>query len=135
MKAVEVWDLRGHLFLTLLEVLAPMPIRARSAAWEVSDFINPDGTAWFEVGYQGDERISALANTRQRVSGSELLSLAASSAQIIWGTFKAYDTDADPVPWIRLHAIDSTFWRCETHDIATRQALMKAFLDVRLVQQ
>jgi hypothetical protein len=137
MKDLELWDLHGpngQTFLSLLEVLTSLPARARSANWEVADFVNPDGVDWFEVGYGGDERVRALANTGQRVSGSELLLLAEGSSQIIWGTFRGYDAD-DPTPWIRLHAIDSTFWRCETRDIATRQALMKAFSDVRLAEQ
>jgi hypothetical protein len=135
MKAVELWDLKGHQFLTLAEVLAPLPDRAKDATWDVSDFIYPDGMGWFDVGHDGDEGIHKLANTGRKVTGRELISLAALSSQVIWGTFRGYDAGGNPEPWIRLHAIDSTFWRCETRDIATRQALMKTFRDVRMVEQ
>lgn len=132
MKAIELWDLNGHVFLKLAEVLAPLPSRALNAMWEVSDFVDPEGVGYFDVGYDGDDSISMLANTGRRTIGSELAALALSSSQIVWGTFRGFDPGNSPEPWICVHAIDSTFWRCETRDIASRQALMKAFRDVRL---
>ncbi|WP_316359638.1 hypothetical protein [Devosia sp.] len=134
MKAIELWDIKDQVFLRLSDVLAPLPSRARAAAWEIADFVDPEGVAWFDVGHNGDNGISMLANTGRRVTGNELILLAASSSQIIWGTFRGYDPNDSAEPWIRLHAIDSTFWRCETSDIAARQALLKTFHDVRMVE-
>jgi hypothetical protein len=131
MKAIELWDLNDHVFLTLADVLAPLPERAFRSTWDVSDFVDPDGEGYFEVGYNGDDIISTLANTGRRTIGSELVLLAKSSSQVIWATFRGYDPGDATEPWIWLHAIDSTFWRCETRDAAIRQALMKSFRDVR----
>ena len=134
MKALELWDLKDHRFLSLSEVLAPLPGRAVGSYWDITGFIGPDGAPYFEVGYDGDEGISRLADTGTRVSGRNLVQLAGSSSQVIWATLSGYDSREAIQPWIALHAVDSTFWRCETRDIGTRQALMKAFNDVRLAQ-
>lgn len=131
MKAIEVWDLRGPFFLTLEEVFSALSMRARGSLWEVSDFLYPGGEEPFFVGGDGDNRIGLLANTEQRIGGAELARLAKTTSQVIWGTFRGYEDDGSE-PWIAVHAIDSTYWRIETGEIATRQKVMKSFRDVRL---
>ncbi len=131
MKAIEIWDMRGGFFLTLSDVLAALPDRKLISAWEIADFVDADGERELMFG-MGDERISDLANSGTRVLGHEFISIAESSPQAIWATFSGYEPATATVPWIRLHAIDSTFWRCETRDIGSRRALMKSFRVVRL---
>ncbi|MEO8881992.1 MAG: hypothetical protein ABI377_01010 [Devosia sp.] len=133
MKAIEIWDLRGQVFMTLGDILAPLPQRVLRSAWTVSDYVTPkNGEEYFEVHSTGDDRISRVANTEERLSGDALASIAKAAPGVVWATFRAYDPSDAPIPWIVLHAIDSTFWRCETRDIPSRQALMKSFKDVRL---
>jgi hypothetical protein len=133
MKAVELWD-GDRFFLTLADVLGALPSRAQTSLWEVSDYVYPDGKEYFDTGADGDQGIERLANSGKRVAGDDLMIAARSTSQIIWGTFRGFDTPEASVAWIALHAIDSTFWRIETRDITTRQALMKTFKDVRLKQ-
>jgi hypothetical protein len=132
MKAIELWDLDPRAFLTLKRVLAALPQRALASRWEVVDFVYPNGEAYFEVASAGDDHLSLLANTGRSISGDELVAIASSSPQVIWGTFRGFDRSEGGESWIVLHAVDSTFWRCETSDITTRQSLMKAFKDVRM---
>lgn len=133
MKAIEVWDLTDNgVFMTLEQMLAPLPPRGRRSVWTVGDYVYPDGSEYFEVASMGDDHISRLANTGARIVGEELASLAKINPQMIWATFRAYEPAEAAKPWFVLHAIDSTFWRCETADIAARQSLIKRFKDVRL---
>ena len=134
MKAIEIWDVSDHRFRTLTEILSPLPSRIVTSAWEVSDFFHPDGAEAVLLGRGGHDQRDRLANTGTRVAGAELVEMARRSSQVIWGTFLGYDPVESDEPWIALHAIDSTFWRVETRDIATRQALMRTFTDVRLKQ-
>jgi hypothetical protein len=133
-KAVELWDgsSYGVGFLTLEEILAPLLPRVLATTWEVADYVYPNGEEYFWVGGDGDDRIERLANTGTRISGEKLAELAQTTSQIIWGTFRGYDSYDAAVSWIAIHAIDSTFWRVETGDVATRQLMMKSFRDVRL---
>ena len=131
MKTIELWDIRDHVFLNLKEVLDPLLERARRSMWDVSGFADEGGL--FEVAsIDGHDELSLLADTRQRILGSRLLEIAAATPQVIWATFRGFDPGDGTEPWIRLHAIDSTYWRCESRDIAARKALMTAFQDVRL---
>lgn len=133
MRAFELRDIRNKAFLTLAEVLAPLPERARASAWEVADFVDTDGKPVFWIGANGDEAIADLANTGRRVSGLELVQRAATTAQIIFGTFRGYEPADAEDPWILLHACDSSFWRCETDDATTQTLLVGAFNDVRVL--
>ncbi|MDC9823933.1 hypothetical protein PRN20_09315 [Devosia sp. ZB163] len=135
MKAIELWDCDRQGFLALKQVLAALPERAVTSRWEMVDFVYPNGEAHFDVASAGDDHLSRLANTGKSISSKELVAIATSSPQVIWGTFRGFDRSDSKEPWILLHAVDSTFWRCETRDIATRQKLMKTFRDVRLSEQ
>lgn len=133
MKAFELRDIKDHVFLTLAEILAALPERAITSSWAVEDFIDVDGEPYFWIGANGDEAIADLANTGIRISGSELVQRAATTAQIIFGTFRGYDPASAAAPWIVLHAYDSSFWRCETDDVPTQRQLVGAFRDVRVL--
>ena len=139
MNAIELWDRpRAHIFLTLAEVLAPLPSRASRSQWSVSDFVYEGRRGRqeiFEVASDEDDELTRLYNRHERVIGSRLVAISKSSPQVIWATFFGYDPPDAAEPWISLHAIDSTFWRYETSDVATRQALIKSFKDVRLVNE
>jgi hypothetical protein len=131
MKAVELWDTNAGVFLALRQVLAPGAAQFGSSTWEVASYVYPNGDEYFWLGGDGDNALNALADTGRRMSGQEFLAIAERTSQVIWGVFRGYHSGAD-APWVTLQAVDSTFWRCETKDVQTRQALMGAFKDVRL---
>lgn len=133
MKAIELWDTKDHVFLALREVLAPIAADCETSTWEVASYVDPDGETFFWLGGDGHDNFEELADTGKRLAGQEFLAMAQLTSQVIWGIFRGYGPDAD-APWIMLQAIDSTFWRCETKNIRTRRALMRAFKDVRLKQ-
>jgi methylmalonyl-CoA/ethylmalonyl-CoA epimerase len=103
-KAIELWDIKDHVFLTLSEVLSPLPKRASMSMWDVSDFVYPDGEEYFDIASNGEDPITPLANTGTRIAGYELASMRHSTPQIIWATFRGYDPGNAAEPWIRLHA-------------------------------
>lgn len=131
MKAIELWDINGGVFLTLRQVLASDAAQFGSSTWEVASYVYPNGDEYFWLGGDGDDALDSLVDTGRRLSGQEFLAIAERTSQVIWGVFRGYHSGVD-VPWVTLQAIDSTFWRCETKDIHTRQVLMRAFKDVRL---
>ena len=133
MKALDVYDLRGHVFLSFAEIFTALPSRALLSAWQVAEFIEGEESLLWVGQNDGEDGITPLLNAG-RVSGKEMARIAAEAPQVIWGSFLGFDPRDAAEPWITLHAIDSSFWRCETRDIATRQALMKSFKDVRLVE-
>jgi hypothetical protein len=129
-RVIEIWDVAEHIFPTLEQVLIALPERARRSTWTVSSYLDTDGESLFWLGGGGSDELDRMADGDRQLSGGELMELARSTSQVIWGTFEGWDAGAAE-PWIRLHAMDSTFWRCETDDIAARQALMARFSDVR----
>lgn len=131
MKAIELWDSQKNIFLTLREVLAPIAADCSTSNWEISSHVDPTGENFFWLGGDGDDAFDAIADTGRRLPGPEFLALAERTSQVIWGVFRGYDEGAEN-PWIVLQAIDSSFWRCDTRDIQTRQALMRTFKGVRL---
>lgn len=131
MKTIELWDTNNHIFLTLREVLAPIVDDCLTSTWDVSSYVDADGERYFWLGGDGDDALNSLADTGKRISGQEFVELAERTSQVIWGVFRGYDPDLD-LPWIVIQAIDSTYWRCESRDIQTRQALMRTFKGVRL---
>jgi hypothetical protein len=133
MKAIELWDATDGVFLTLGQVLAQLPERATLATWDLVNYIDPTGEEFFETGGNGTDDFDRIANTGTRITGDELIAMAQRSSQVIWATFHGRDS-GEAAPWISMHAIDSSFWRIETSDTATRQKLMKSFRDVRLKQ-
>lgn len=133
MKALELRDIKDHIFLTLAEVLAALPARAQASSWEVADYVDANGASYFWVGANGDESLADLAESGKRISGAELTSLAGTSAQVIFGTLRGFDRVDATEPWIVLHAIDSSYWRCETDDITSRNALVSGFEVVRIL--
>lgn len=130
MKAVEIWDKRHGLFMQLDDILSSLPDRVMRSTWTLSDYLTPElGEEYLEV---QNDRLEHIANTGMRVSGDDLMSVAKAGPGVIWATFRGYEPINAESHWIALHAIDSTFWRCETADIGSRQALMRTFKDVRL---
>lgn len=134
MKSIELRDVKDHVFLSLHEVFSALPPRAFASFWSAAEFVDGDGEDYFEVASIDEDAVTRLADGGGRVRGTELALIAESVPQVIWATFRGYDTIDAQESWITLHAIDSHFWRCETRDIPTRQALMKSFKDVRLVE-
>ena len=132
MRVVEIRDVADHVFPTLDEVLKALPERARRSTWTVSSYIDTDGESYFWLGGGGTDELDAIADSGRQLTGETFAALAQATSQVIWGSFAGYD-EGEPAPWIRLHAIDSTFWRCETNDVAAQQALMLRFNDVRAV--
>ena len=134
MRVIEIRDYTDHLFLTLAQVLEALPERARRSSWMVSSYTYTDGESYFWLGGDGTDELDAIADSGRRLTGEAFAALAQATSQVIWGSFAGYD-EGEPAPWIRLHAIDSTFWRCETDDVAVQQALVSSFKDVGVVAQ
>lgn len=134
MRLTEILDVADHVFPTLEDVLKALPERARRSSWTVSSYAYTDGESYFWLGGGGADELDAIADSGRRVTAEAFAALAQATSQVIWGSFAGYD-EREPAPWIRLHAIDSTFWRCETDDVAVQQALVSSFKDVRVVAQ
>jgi hypothetical protein len=102
MKALDVYDLRGGVFLSFAEIFAALPRRALLSAWQVAEFIEGEESLLWVGQNDGEDGITPLLSAG-RVPGQEMARIAAAAPQV-------------------------------TRDIATRQALMKSFEDVRLVE-
>lgn len=122
MKDIEVWDTND-----LRDITAVLTERAKRSVWDVVEYVDPTGEAYFDIAGPQTELFNALVNTGRRISGADFLREALTTPQVIWGTFRAFDNAEADLPWLLLDGVDSTFWRIRTRDIPTRQAMLKAF--------
>lgn len=118
-------------FLFLPEILPALTDRSRASEWEVGDFVEADGKLFFETTSLGHDPVQEAAKRHARFSFADLEAMGKSVEQVIWASFKAFDPGASE-PWLVLSAVDSFFWRVDTSDLPTRQAILARFKDVRI---
>lgn len=126
MKDIEVWDR-----VDMKSIVAVLPPRAAASVWDIVDMIDRDGQAYFDMDGASTELFARLANSGRRIGGDAFLRAAQMTPQVVWGTFRAFEDEGAETPWLCLDAVDSTFWRVRTADLPTRQAMLKAFRQVK----
>jgi hypothetical protein len=131
MKDLEVWGSEGNAYPAMGVMVAALPERARASVWDVINFVYPNGDDFFEIAGESTEPFYQLLNTGERIAGERFFEIAEKTPQIIWATFRAFDSTGAVTSWLELDGIDSTFWRIRTTDLATRQAVIRTFKDVR----
>ncbi len=82
------------------------------------------------TGEEAADRLEALAQSKERISGKLLAKLANSVHQVIWGEFRAYEAQTIS-PWVIVRAIDSSWYEVETDDEQVLARMRSAFKDVR----
>jgi hypothetical protein len=95
----------------ILDLLAP---RSLKAAWILSAV--DAGFPSFDATGPGNERLEAMAQTGEVVSGKALMAAAQDTVQVIWGTFTAYLPAIPGRQWVAIRAIDSDFYEVITED-------------------
>ena len=134
MMRLSVWDcLTVHgspgVFLELDSILQVISPLSQDTHWQLHDFVDEEGNAWFEF---ADDEWTQRAYLRDRlVPTAELVSAAATMPQAIWAQFAGFRAMKTSEPWIVLSAIDSSFWRIETDDFAVLRMVRTNFADVR----
>ncbi|HEV7323058.1 MAG TPA: hypothetical protein VGO04_31020 [Ensifer sp.] len=72
-----------------------------------------------------------MATSGEPVSGWDLAGAAQDTLQVIWGEFAGSLAAAPERLWIRIRAIDSTFYEVATDDETVIERIEAAFDDVR----
>ena len=136
MAVLRIYDLQGRVLAFdlrhILDLLAPRSITAQWTVSAVSAVHSED--EWFETTGDGGDGLDALMAKGGRLSGRDLVTLARSTRQVIWGEFTAYLPGSPQEPWVTVRAIDSTFYEVITTDTSMLSAVGSAFKDVRPVE-
>ncbi|UVC10644.1 hypothetical protein IHQ71_08695 [Rhizobium sp. TH2] len=98
----------------LRDVLALLAPRSLEAAWSLSAV--DAGFPSFDATGPGGERLEAMAQTGEPVSGKALMAAAQDTVQVIWGAFTAYLPAIHGRQWVIIRAIDSSFYEIITDD-------------------
>ena len=129
MAAIRIHDLTDEHVLAfdlsdLLEALGP---DAKLSAWtcSVGECIPRDGAR---------TDLEGAYDARVRLAGPELLALAAETLQIVDGVFEAF-RPGERRPWIRLEAIDSSYWEAVAPDAADLVSLRARFREVEEIEE
>jgi hypothetical protein len=69
-----------------------------------------------------------------RLSGPEILDLAAESLQVIDGVFEAF-RPGEKRPWIKLEAVDGTYWEVFAAAAAELESLRRRFTEVEDIEE
>ena len=129
MPRIRIRDLHegGHLAFDLSDLLAIAGARAIESSWRcnVEECISIDEPTL-------DLDLDAAYNCDEPVSGKRLLQLADQTRQVIDGTFEAVDSGAG-TPWLKLEAIDSTYWEVTSADLETLEVFRGCFTQVEPV--
>lgn len=131
-EPLNIWDNDGHAYPTLARVLDVLPVRARTTEWQLAEYVEQDGSPEFWViEPEGHDTINQAFETKRRMSHSELVDAAGDVIQVIWGSFRGYDSQSSNDPWIVVSGVDSSFWEVLTDDLETRRLVGTNFNDVR----
>jgi hypothetical protein len=132
MTILQIKDMeqaRNVLAVDLRDVLVVLGARASGSVWQVDGVVRAN-QALMVVGDAAADRLEELAQSHQRVSGVQLRKLAHAVRQVIWGEFRAYESE-DERPWVIVRAIDSDSYEVETHDDMALARITAAFTDIR----
>jgi len=123
MPAIRIRDLDGSgLAFDLTELLQVLGSEVLSSRWHcvVEQYVPTDGAR------------ASLADEYESPSGvvgSALVGLAAETRQIIDGRFETF-RPGEKEPWLRLKAIDSTFWEVSAPNASDLTKFRHRFRDV-----
>ena len=113
MPGIRIRGLTDRRFLAfdLIDLLTVLGESVGASTWKcyVEDFVSADDAR---------PNLGAAYNTSKRLSGTELLALAAETRQVIDGKFEGFRS-SDETPWITLEAIDSSFWEISPLTVAS----------------
>jgi hypothetical protein len=110
-------------------VFAMLGERAVHASWQVAGVARYD-EACMITGDEAADRLEALSQSQDRVSGALLSQFFLQIAQVIWGEFTAYEGE-EVTPWVTTRAIDSSWCEVETDDAEVLNCVRRIFVDVR----
>jgi hypothetical protein len=132
MEPLNIWDNDGHAYTPLARVLNVLPLRSRTTEWQLAEYVEQDGSPEFWVIEPEDQdTINQAFETTRRLLHGELIDAANEVIQVIWASFRGYDSQSGNDPWIVLSGVDSTFWEVLTDDLETRRLVSVNFKDVR----
>jgi hypothetical protein len=110
MPGIRIRDLteQGFLAFDLADLLQVLGDSARTSAWRcsVEECIALENAR---------PHLQEAYNTREALTGTELFTLARETLQVIDGAFEAFH-DGEKNPWIKLEAIDSSYWEVFARD-------------------
>ena len=109
----------------ILRLLAPLSLKA---IWTVTSEEEA-----FEATGEGGMRLEDLAKTSAKIDGDDLLAIADSTQQVIWGDFMGVLPDHPHRVWLTIRAIDSSFYEITSSDEASLARIKSSFRDVRIV--
>jgi hypothetical protein len=115
----------GGLNFDLAQILLAMGDRATNSSWRLSD-VDCFGAAYPEV--------ASAVSSATLLNGDVLLGIARRVVQVIDGEFVGTDPGARD-PWIRVFAVDSTWWEVWTDDETVRTLLRRRFKSVDEVSE
>ena len=129
MPGLRIRDMsdRGFLEFDLADLLAVIGEPARRSRWRcsVEECISLENAR---------RNLEAAYNSPSGLSGRKLLALAAETSQVIDGVFRAFHP-GDDAPWIRLEAIDSTYWEVFATDSGRLAPFESRFRDVEHIRE
>lgn len=117
MKCLKIQDIEPNgnfLSVDLKEVLLALGALATSSLWRVALAEPWDGEFLFEATGDGAAELEHLAETGLRISGLKLQDIANRTRQVIWGIFAGFKAPSDEIPWIFIHAFDSSWFEVHT---------------------
>lgn len=135
LEAIRIHDVNpsGALAFDLIDLLALLAPQSMQAMWRISTIKSglPD-LEWFDATGEGGEKLEALADRHEVVTGRHLRALAKQRKQVIWGEFTGYLPGKEPekedgMPWLTIRAIDSSYFEIATADKAAIKTLRGAF--------
>jgi hypothetical protein len=123
MRGVRIRDLAEGKYLAfdLKEILHCLGPRARKSDWLCS--------VEECIGHGDTDTLEASFNSGTRIPGTRFSALANQTRQIVDGVFQAFDPGASS-PWVRVEAIDSSYWEVFSDDPKILSMISNAFKDV-----
>lgn len=132
MTTLAIHDVSGGvLAVTLADLFALLGPRTRMSSWIAAPVRSPSAPYdWFEVIGDSAGELDARAQSGAPIAGEQLLALARSTRQIIWGAFAAYE-DRAASPWLTIRFIDSSWCEIETDNAKALDGIRARYSDVR----
>lgn len=129
MAGIRIHDTTDEdvLAFDLADLLAVLGEQARLSTWKcsVGECIAQDGAR---------PDLEDAYNARVGLSGAEILALASDTLQIVDGAFEAF-RPGERQPWIRLEAIDSTYWEVFAAKEEDLEPLRLRFSEVEIIEE
>jgi hypothetical protein len=130
MTILRVTDMAGSaLSFDLRDILDLLAPRSLKAAWILSA-VDTEFSSFDAIG-PGGERLEAMAEAGEPVSGEALMAAARDTGQILWGTFTAFLPAIHGRQWLVIRAIDSSFYEITTDDRKAISRIEARFKEVR----